>query len=275
MKSMKRFSTILLICIVMVLIGYSVGAETKNRPAISDAERAVAVLAVQNTMSKHAYYHEAGKHYDELNNIWVKKDGQFAKTATFTNPFGVWEGMDSIFVFYGDFKKQTLQKNLEDISKVHPEIKNAPENLGVGGEWVMHTQTTPIIEVADDGKTAKGLWYSVGISQSVQIINGKEVISGGWFWEKYGADFVKEDGKWKIWHIQMCYDNTPPGWGGQAQGQSSEQQVDREGSDMFKGMPSPTRPNADPYKAWTPTSVPGVKPRLPEPYYTFSETFRY
>jgi hypothetical protein len=32
-------------------------------------------------------------------------------------------------------------------------------------------------------------------------MNGK--ASAKWAWCKYGADFMKEDGKWKIWHLHV------------------------------------------------------------------------
>lgn len=84
-----------------------------------------------------------------------------------------------------------------------------------------------------------------------------------WFWEKYGADFVKEDGEWKLWHIQMYYDNTPGTWGDEGQPIGM---VD---------MPEPSYENPDPYQAWTPTTLQKIQPPFPEPYYTFSETFSY
>ena len=81
-------------------------------------------------------------------------------------------------------------------------------------------------------------------------------------------DFVKEDGKWKIWHIQMCYDNTPPGWG--AERRPPEGEEGQMGFDLQM-----SRENPDPYKPWGPTTVPKIQPPFPEPYYTFDETFSY
>lgn len=61
----------------------------------------------------------------------------------------------------------------------------------------MHSMFSPVIEVAGDGQTAKGVWDSFGPS-----INGPDDI-GAWLWVKYAVDFVKEQGKWKIWHLQV------------------------------------------------------------------------
>lgn len=60
---------------------------------ISDAARALAMLEVQNTFSKHAYYHTIGEHCEEMDNIWVKEDGDYSKTATWTTFGNVYEGI--------------------------------------------------------------------------------------------------------------------------------------------------------------------------------------
>jgi len=263
--------------------GPSGGAAAENRPVISDLERVLATLQVQNLYSKHAYYHAVGLNLKELQDLWVSPDGPYAKTATFTNPFGIWEGMELITEFYGTFYEQQKQKTLDRVSQEHPEIENVPENLGVGMPYVIHTQTTPIIEVAGDGQTAKGMWYSPGISVEGKMVNGRLESSGGWFFEKYAVDFVKENGEWKIWHIGMYYDPTPPGWGERAGGAPPpppSNDADDGGKEAGEQagtmqMVPPTRPNPDPYTGWTPTWVPRIQPKLPEPYYSFSETFSY
>jgi hypothetical protein len=60
----------------------------------------------------------------------------------------------------------------------------------------LHTLTTPVIEVAGDGKTAKTVWLSPGLETE----NREGKFQALWAWVKYGMDFVTEDGKWKIWH---------------------------------------------------------------------------
>ena len=67
----------------------------------------------------------------------------------------------------------------------------------VPGQLHAHSMFSPVVEVAADGKTAKGVWDSFGPN----ISNGSDV--GNWLWVKYGVDFIKEDGAWKIWHMQV------------------------------------------------------------------------
>jgi hypothetical protein len=307
MKVRIRLLGVLFVCLSIAFIvmnGTAFGADSKGRAEISAGEKALAAIEVQNTFSKHCFYHEAGKHRAEMLDIWVKKDGEFAKTAKWQQPMGINVGYDAIWQFYVLNKEKSNQQILDEISKADPSIKNIPENLGVGGEWASHTQSTPVIEVAGDGKTAKGIWESPGLHFQAQVKDGKISKNGSWFWEKYAADFVKEDGKWKIWHIAMYYENTPPGWNadtdtyeaksamggpggpGGDQGRSGAPSGDKKaagdaGKVAAELAPQTqvgqayTKSNPNPYKAWSPTKVPAIDPKFPEPYYTFSETFSY
>jgi hypothetical protein len=231
-------------------------------------QRALDIAEVQNVMSKHAYYHAAGRHLQELTDVWVREDGDYAASASFGQNHGYWVGMRRIRQCYGELNESNRKRNLEIVSGLHPEVTNSQENEGVGS-MIMHTLTTPIIEVAGDGKTAKGMWYSPGQVTEVGA-DGKPVAM--WMWERYGADFVKEDGKWKLWHIHMYTDfAVPPG----------ESWVDPTTKSGFSfgdtvGRPPEMKPDIEEvtYREWSPTTVPQLVP-MPEPYHTFAETFSY
>lgn len=62
---------------------------------------------------------------------------------------------------------------------------------------MIHLMNTEIIEVAADGKTAKGVWLSPGTETAPQP--GKE--KGCMVLGKYEVEFIKEDGTWKFWHM--------------------------------------------------------------------------
>jgi len=232
-------------------------------------QKALDVQEVTNVMGRHAYYHSVGYHLQELKEIWVKESGTYAATASFGQNHGYWVGIKRIRQVYGEMNEKNRKTNLERVSQRYPNVKNVKENEGVGS-LIMHTLTTAIIEVAGDGKTAKGMWYSPG--QVTEIgKDGKPMAM--WMWEKYGADFAKEDGKWKLWHIHMYTDfAVTPGknWTDPAVS----------GSPFSSGdtVETPPEMRADitetTYKEWSPTTVPQFIP-MPEPYNTFSETFSY
>jgi hypothetical protein len=280
MKTKVRYLTIFLACLVTVFIAYSVfSAASKDRPVISDAEYAKAWVSCQNLLSIHNYMHGVNHNLEELAAIWVKEDGAYAKTATFSNPQGVWEGIDLIKVYYGNPRTKNPNQSLKEM------IKNEPSAYPVGGMGI-HLNTTPIIVVAGDGKTAKGIWYSPGPTfrfTGQKDKDGNDLASGTMYMEKYGVDFAKEDGEWKIWHIQMFYDYvfpmpsdlSKPLAKQQAQAMPAGEQKEKAAAPSGQMQVKPTRENPIKYEQWSPTRVSSLTPRIPDPYYTFSETFSY
>jgi len=297
---------------LMVFSGIAQGADSKGRPEISAGERALAMMQVQNTFSKHAFYHQVGQHCEEIDDIWVKENGAYGKSATWNLGGNVMEGMEQIKYDYCTIKQENKKQRLEALSKAVPTVKNIPENLGAGDEYVIHTQETPVIEVAGDGKTAKGIWYSIGLSVNGRVgENGQISIGTGWMWEKYAVDFAYEDGKWKIWHLLSKMDQGPAESGGRGQGAGGQEPGGAPGGGERGGQAAGQAPGGAPpaeqgaggdaaggrggerggqtpggaggmkyarqveVPRWSPTTVPVIHPRFPEPYYTFSETFSY
>jgi len=282
MKSRIKYLTIFLACLVMVIISLfflNSNQKAAEKPTISDGEYAKAWVSCQNLMSSHNYYHGVNHNLEELAAIWVSEDGAYAKTATFSQPQGVMEGLQMIKVTYGNNKTKNPNQSLKEM------IKNEPSAYPVG-TWGIHMNTTPVIEVAGDGKSAKGIWFSPGIMMNYtgqKDKDGNDLAGGMVFFEKYGADFVKENGVWKIWHIQMFYDWVPsigddwtkPG----AKKQQPQAMPAGDKGDKAAAPPeqaqTKTKPNPNVYESWSPTRVSSITPKIPEPYYTFSETFSY
>jgi len=72
---------------------------------------------------------------------------------------------------------------------------NAEKRFAIG-VYNEHRCVNPVIEISRDGKTAKAAWFSPGI-----MVDASK-NSQAWAWGKYDNDYVKEDGKWKIWHLR-------------------------------------------------------------------------
>ncbi|KXS99988.1 hypothetical protein AC578_809 [Pseudocercospora eumusae] len=114
--------------------------------------------------------------------------------------------------------------------------------------------TTGMIEVAGDGKTAKGTWRS----PSVQAVMSEEGAEPIWLFGSYAIDFIKKGNDWKIWHFHWyrtikC--NHHKGW--------VEDQ-----SWLFKG-PLPNSPDIEPttyHNPYTPDSIQDSIPGCPPPY---------
>ena len=263
----------------------TVEAAARGRTVISDGERALATIQVQNMMSRHEFYHAAGMNLEEVDALWVDRHGGNAATATFASPAWVMNGVETVRRAYGEENQRNREKAIKAIAALDPKVKDDPGFLGAGHEWVMHPSTTAVIEVAGDGKTAKGVWYSPGLGIMASTDGGRIGAGGHLFWEKYGGDFIKENGVWKIWHLQMAYDFVPDlpremtnptlaSYGAKAD--IAPAAAKREaGEEMSGAMPPGFTKPAFSYPNYSPSRPGIIYPRLPEPYYTFAETFSY
>jgi hypothetical protein len=78
--------------------------------------------------------------------------------------------------------------------------------------WAIHTMLNPIVEVAPDGRTAKGWFYLFMLATMAAPGGGEDaVIMTG----KYVDDFVKEDGVWRFTRIEVNFEqvsNLDQGW---------------------------------------------------------------
>ena len=209
-NTLRRILSVVFVAALMLSLGASALASevAANEATLEEvyamAQKALDQQAIQNIMSRHVMYHCYGLHEEEMLEIWVNEPENRA-TASFGQNQGFYVGYDSIWEAYVDghdtswlsTAKSYCSKNNIDIEGWTDE--EILEVYGGVGQLLLHVTTTAIIEVAEDGQTAKCFWYSPGmIAESGQ--------SGNTIWEAYGVDFVKEDGEWKMWHLHMFTD---------------------------------------------------------------------
>jgi hypothetical protein len=150
--------------------------EKENKKMKHELDRAQAYIEISNLMSRYEYWHAAGQH---------DKKGKYIAQKT---PGARMEFLDS-GVFEGNEKARMFMVDLHNLG-----LKDHPEGI-----FQFHSLTTPIIEVAGDGKTARGLWLSPGF----ETLPTDDKPLAVWVWELYAADFVKEDGVWKWLRIHL------------------------------------------------------------------------
>jgi hypothetical protein len=163
---------------------------------VAEAERRAARAedrgAVENLFSTYMYLHNAFRD-EEIIDLWVSR-GTPGIHAQYSN-LGVYNTWESVTAYHRD--------------------RPAP-----AGKLIFHYTTTPAIEVAEDGETAKGVWIMTGLESGLTApeeatnvpdfffepdeVDGKRVWAH-WVWCKYGVDFLKQDGRWKIWHFR-CFE---------------------------------------------------------------------
>jgi hypothetical protein len=67
-----------------------------------------------------------------------------------------------------------------------------------------HVLASPVIEIADDGESARSFYLTPGTMMNVIGFSGGR--NGMWLWERYGSEFVYVDGRWWWFHEQVCPD---------------------------------------------------------------------
>jgi len=285
---MKRGFLLLGISSIMAIValtsGVAWGAESREMSHAQSIQRLLDYMEIQNVMAKHSYYYAAQEQWKELDEAWSKKRDDIS----YGHNDGYYVGRKSVEAYYGQKNETRRKQTLESVSKLYPEIKNIEENEGVG-DLVMHTLTTPYIEIAEDGQTAKGIWMSIGLCSGTGN-DGK--VSAIWLWEKFATDFVKEDGEWKIWHFQIYSDvlgnvdaamlsmfvqqsqiSAKPSAGQQTQaGQGPEGRPGAGGGQPQGGQMTGFDKNIQMYEIYSTTRVPKLTPALPEPYKTWDDS---
>jgi hypothetical protein len=231
------------------------------------AQNSKDIQEIQNVMSRHAFLDAGGANREQIMEIFAQKQPDVSLGGT----GGMWVGLESIISAYCDlWEKRMRPERLENMTRLFPDVPKVKEN-DLAGFMKMHTNCTPYIVVAGDGKTAKGTWESPGFI--TEISHGR--LEPSWIWERYAVDFIKEDEKWKIWHfnglIQFC---TPyeQSWVAKALEPTIQQ------SDYL-----PNKMKQDVYRigyeVYNPKKLCGLLspnfPKQPVPYETFNATFSY
>jgi hypothetical protein len=232
---MKKFATsVFAAAVVLASSGAALASQCPTE--VSADERLLAINAVENLMGRYSTdFQEGGL-------------GAIADMFATKTPGVSWK-----------VPKGPSGKDLVDL------LTQASKGKGPSNPWSlhMHTSFSPVVEVAADGKTALGVWDSFGPS-----INGPD--DSGWDWNKYGVDFIKEDGVWKIWHLQVFpVFSTPYGTSVTDTAKANAAKgINAAEGDTGRRPPSWTGPNDPLWIFDGKTSLRG--PKTPRPYCTYS-----
>ena len=138
--------------------------------------------AIKKLMARRAFYYANNQRRRELDELWVSTR-EYRDSASYGRNWGYYVGLAAIH-------------------ENDPAVAVDNRNLGWGCT-AFHTVTTPMLYIAGDGKTARGLWYSAG---QETIMQADGTAKAYWTMDNMSADFVKENGSWKIWHLVVCSD---------------------------------------------------------------------
>lgn len=221
---------------------------------------------IQNIMGKYALMTMICKQADLVDKFWSKQ----APQPTLAKNDGWYVGLDAIRGYYQAISDNMAAKAVL-LKKLFPKQlgdKTDAEAFGAG-EHFPRPLTTPLVEVAADGKTAKGLWQVMGADNSVTEYGPLST----WNWGYVAADFVLEEDEWKIWHLQEFTELDAPvatSW----VKESPYAQLPEFAELAALTVPAPTVA-AKLYEVYSPEREYTAPPRMPEPYGTFADTFSY
>lgn len=206
-------------------------------PDYTPEEQLEAVLAkdeVMNLMGLRNYYYLSDNLPGLLEDLWVQEP-EHRKTASLGSNFGFYIGWEEIQRY----------------------VRERSQRISVGSQ--SQSVNTPMIHVAFDRKTARGLWYSDGYITDLR--GNTDVIA-----QKVAVDFIREGDQWKIWHLTYGADlvdalHTDPIEGDYGMlGQLKE----------WFGTPTVACMTHDPKYNWNDNY-----PAEPEPYESFRSTESY
>jgi hypothetical protein len=222
---------------------------------------------IENLFNRYMYFHNAFAD-DRIIPLWVKR-GTPGIRARYTNA-GQYTDYDSVIRYH----------------------QGRPTPVG---KLILHYTTTPVIEVAGDGETAKGVWIMAGSESGLTDpevakespdymsspgeVQGKKVWAH-WVWCKYAVDFLRQDGEWKIWKFR-CYElaRAPfeENWISFAEKNVHAFALDLmyfgdDGKAVF--MPPADEPVPTEYHPYHPSSRQTLEPEPPAPYESFVDTYQ-
>jgi len=232
--------------------------------------RAVAATTCEKIMSLHCLYHAGGIHREEIEEFWTKRED-----CTWSHNFGQMDNKTNYIECYADEQEANAVQIYEQVVPIYPEVSKVKDRRALI-EVAMHLLASPVIEVAEDGQSAKGLWYTPGCIFST--LNPQKAKEGMWMWERYGADFILENNKWVYLNLKVCCDMAgmmdADNWpfmedSGEPQSDKEEDSSKPDSSDVSVGIPGPL------HYVLSNTQVPQERPYIPQPYRTFKETYSY
>ncbi len=82
--------------------------------------------------------------------------------------------------------------------------------VGVEGTFQYINLLSPVVEVAEDMQTGKGMWLTLNMEtwKRDDLKEGYTDPVAIWSTGPWCMDFIKEDGVWKIWHLTIYEDVT-------------------------------------------------------------------
>lgn len=234
--------------------------ESRAEAVIDSSMNADAYRGVCNAMGKHVFGYYGQIQQKELDEYWSKRDD-----IVYAHGSIGYVGRENVYNYYTGMTEAIKARGRRIIKETRSE--DVPEDIGPGYK-VMNMLMSPYVEIAADGKSAKGEWmaysYMTNLSDSGKP-DPMMVLS------RYAGEFVLESGQWKILrrtdYVEGMLKMAPAGGapGGPPPGgdpTSSLEQMKLEGVKLLTQMES----------KWSQSNP---EPHIPEPYQSMCSEISY
>ena len=184
---------------------------------------------------------------------------------------GWYVGWKSVQRYYNALHERTALESKLMLENFPDRLKMLPEKKLFGvGHFDNRPVSSPVISIAADGLTAKGMW-TCAASVTDYTVSGPE---SNWVWGFYAVDFTFEDRQWKIWHMRFMEEIHA--YCGSSWTEERPHPPLRSGFSALADfhLPEPDV-KAELYKPYSNDRAEIMLPQLPEAYTTFDETFSY
>lgn len=163
---------------------------------------AYATQVVSHYKALHCYYHGIGHDREEMDTLWLHSEN-----STWGHGFGVMIGIEEMYLNHIWNIERGSVNTLFGWQRKMPELIG--HDLRSTGSSSAHALSSEVIEVADDGKSARSFYLTPGIlANNIDAFDAENPEHRGnvYLWERYGSDFVFVDGEWKWFHEQVVPD---------------------------------------------------------------------
>lgn len=225
-------------------------------------DRAEGAIECEKLQSMHSYMLAGSIHREELLYYWSDRFD-----ITFAHSYGQNGNSESFWYNYVlAFESKGFHEYI-NAAKRYPEIREHMDNYLKAWLCSMHALPTPIIEVSGDGKSAKANFYTMATLSCLLSSDGEPW--GTYSYERYGCDFVYENGLWYYLNMRICSDLI---------GDIDEYNwplvkdlslVFPDSSFMELDVPGPL------HFGYSVSQLPQQSPGVPVPYESFEDTFSY
>lgn len=147
---------------------------------------------INNAIMGHIHSYYAHTERLDLEKFWVESRDDIVyahNDRAYFGKQGVWE-------YYID----GTDRNKARYSKYAKEIYNIDVPQGAAaGYRVIHVLGSPYVEIAEDRKTAQGIWMSFSFMSSM---DSEGYANPSYILQRFSGEFLNENGTWKLWHVR-------------------------------------------------------------------------